>query len=275
MPDHRKAAVMADRRARWMARLALLTAAAPVILLVAVAGVRASLALLLIGAAGSAAMLAGAWWFLSHRGFARWAGAVVVVAAPVTVCLLYARQQLIGVVVVVAVLWAAMVACGRDALARVKRDHAARDVPPPRRPFLIMNPRSGGGKVGRFELERRARELGAEVLLLSGGTVDVAAEARRAIARGADLVGVAGGDGTQALVAAVAAECGVPFLVIAAGTRYHFALDLGLDRNDPATGLTALTDGVELRVDLARAGDRVFVNNASFGAYAEVVRRPE
>jgi len=275
MPDHRKAAVMADRRARWMARLALLTAAAPVILLVAVAGVRASLALLLIGAAGSAAMLAGAWWFLSHRGFARWAGAVVVVAAPVTVCLLYARQQLIGVVVVVAVLWAAMVACGRDALARVKRDHAARDVPPPRRPFLIMNPRSGGGKVGRFELERRARELGAEVLLLSGGTVDVAAEARRAIARGADLVGVAGGDGTQALVAAVAAECGVPFLVIAAGTRNHFALDLGLDRNDPATGLTALTDGVELRVDLARAGDRVFVNNASFGAYAEVVRRPE
>ena len=55
------------------------------------------------------------------------------------------------------------------------------------------------------------------------------------------------GDGTQALVAGITAEHGLPFLVISAGTRNHFALDLGLDREDPATCLDALTDGEELR----------------------------
>ena len=145
----------------------------------------------------------------------------------------------------------------------------------PRRPFLIMNPRSGGGKVTKFGLQDKAQTLGAEVALLEGpGTVDVAALARQAVADGADLLGVAGGDGTQALVAGIAAEHGLPFLVISAGTRNHFALDLGLDREDPATCLDALTDGVELRVDLGIIGKRTFVNNASFGAYAEVVRSP-
>jgi diacylglycerol kinase family enzyme len=151
----------------------------------------------------------------------------------------------------------------------------ARAAPAPKRPFLIMNPRSGGGKVTKFGLKDKAEALGAEVALLEGpGVVDVAALARRAVAGGADLLGVAGGDGTQALVAGIAAEHGLPFLVISAGTRNHFALDLGLDREDPATCLDALTDGEELRIDLGIIGDRTFVNNASFGAYAEVVRSP-
>lgn len=121
----------------------------------------------------------------------------------------------------------------------------------------------------------KAEELGAEVVVLDPAhPQDVAALARRAVDEGADLLGVAGGDGTQALVAGVAAERGIPFLVISAGTRNHFALDLGLDREDPSTCLEALTDGVELRVDLGYVGDRVFVNNASFGAYAAVVQSP-
>ena len=62
--------------------------------------------------------------------------------------------------------------------------------------------------------------------------------------------------------------------MISAGTRNHFALDLGLDRDDPAACLDALTDGEELRVDLGVIAGRTFVNNASFGAYAEVVRSP-
>jgi len=86
-----------------------------------------------------------------------------------------------------------------------------------------------------------------------------------AVDGGADLLGVAGGDGTQALVAGIASGRDVPTMVISAGTRNHFALDLGLDRDDPAACLDALTDGVELRIDLALIGDRTFVNNASFG----------
>src|SRR5262249_33328224 len=84
-----------------------------------------------------------------------------------------------------------------------------------------------------------------------------------------------GGDGTQALVAGIAAEHDLPFLVISAGTRNHFAMDLGLDRENPAACLDALTGGgVEQRIDLGIIGDRTFVNNASFGAYAEVVESP-
>jgi len=138
-----------------------------------------------------------------------------------------------------------------------------------------MNPKSGGGKVEKFELKRKAEELGAEVFLIGGPEqVSIAEVARRAVASGADLLGAAGGDGTQALVAGVAAEHGIPFMVIAAGTRNHFALDLGLDRDNPAACLDALSDGVELRVDLGVIGGRTFVNNVSFGAYAEIVETP-
>ena len=42
----------------------------------------------------------------------------------------------------------------------------------------------------------------------------------------------------------------------------------------PAACLAALSDGVDLRVDLGMIGGRVFVNNASFGAYAEIVETP-
>ena len=149
------------------------------------------------------------------------------------------------------------------------------DAPPPKRPFLIMNPRSGGGKVGRFALKAKAEALGAEVALLEGpGGERCGPLAREAVAAGADLLGVAGGDGTQALVAGIAAEHDIPLLVISAGTRNHFALDLGLDREDPSRCLDALTDGVELRVDLGFIGERPFVNNASFGAYAAMVQSP-
>jgi diacylglycerol kinase family enzyme len=75
-------------------------------------------------------------------------------------------------------------------------------------------------------------------------------------------------------VAQVAAEHDVPFLVISAGTRNHFALDLGLNREDPAACLAGLRDGVEARIDLGEINGRPFVNNASFGAYAEIVDNP-
>jgi diacylglycerol kinase family enzyme len=259
---------------RWMARLALVTAAAATVLVLAVAGVRGSISLILVGLIGMAVALAAAWWFLTHRGVLRWLAGAVVVLAPLTVAVLFAMASLIWVVVLFCVLWAAALAAGRRALAVATPPGPAEyDTPPPSRPYLIMNPRSGGGKVERFGLVERARALGAEVFLLEG-QVDVLELARRAVRDGADLLGVAGGDGTQALVASVAAEHGLPFMVISAGTRNHFALDLGLDRENPANCLDAFTDGVELRVDLGLIGDRTFVNNASFGAYAAVVQSP-
>jgi diacylglycerol kinase family enzyme len=262
--------------ARWLARLSFAAAAAAVVLVLAAAGLRGSLGLILFGAAGSAAGLAAAWGCLTHRGVVRWLLGAVVVLAPAAVLVLFARADLLWAVIACGLLWAGAIAAGRRALtlsapAQAPAEH---DTPPPRRPFLIMNPRSGGGKVERFALVDRARALGAEVYVLDGPDVDVEQLARQALRNGADLLGVAGGDGTQALVAGIAAAGDVPFMVISAGTRNHFALDLGLDRENPATCLDALTDGVEMRVDLGRIGDRTFVNNASFGAYASVVRSP-
>ena len=138
-------------------------------------------------------------------------------------------------------------------------------------PVLICNLKSGGGKVEKFGLMDLARDAGVEVVLLEPG-LDLAQLARDAIARGADALGMAGGDGSQALVASIAIENNVPFVCISAGTRNHFALDLGLNREDPRTGMVALRDGVERRVDYAMVGDRLFVNNVSLGVYATIVQ---
>jgi diacylglycerol kinase family enzyme len=230
-----------------------------------------------VGLGAAAVSLAAAYSALSHRGLWRWLALVAFVLAPLAVIIVYAFAALLWVALVSAALWLLTATTARSALAIGQPDwhmpeHAA--TPPAAHPFLIMNPRSGGGKVGKFDLKRRAEALGASVFLIDGGKVDVAAVAEDAIAGGADLLGVAGGDGTQGLVAGIAADHGIPFMVITAGTRNHFALDLGLDRDDPAACLDALSDGVDLLVDLGEVGGRTFVNNASFGAYAEVVDTP-
>ena len=262
---------------RWLARGAVAAVVLAMLATVAFA-LMDGFRLLVTAALGVVLMVASAWWFLTHRGLARWVALALVVLTPLLLGFLFIRAHLLWTVLLVLGLLGAAAGAGREALAR---DHVAEpmpehDVPPPARPFIVMNPRSGGGKVGRFGLKEKAEQLGAEVALLEGpGPVDVAALAREAVEQGADLLGVAGGDGTQALVAGVAAEHGLPFLVISAGTRNHFALDLGLDREDPSTCLAALTDdAVELHVDLGLIAGRTFVNNASFGAYAEVVQSP-
>ncbi|MGW3244573.1 diacylglycerol/lipid kinase family protein [Streptomyces sp. NPDC001070] len=262
---------------RWLARLALAAAGAAVALPLAFAGLR-SITLVAAGLGGTAVTAAGAWWVLTRRGVIRALAVLLTVVTPLAVLVYYGTANLLWVVITSLALWALAVAAGRTAVratraheARVRERMAAR----PRRPFLIMNPRSGGGKVGTFGLREKAEALGARVVLLDPEhPQDVAELARQAADEGADLLGVAGGDGTQALVAGVAAERGLPFLVICAGTRNHFAMDLGLDRANPAACLDALTDGVELRVDLGYVGDRPFVNNVSFGAYAAVVQSP-
>jgi len=266
----------ASPRSRWLARLALLLAVVAAVLPLAAAGLRGAVGLVLVGGAALVAVAAGLWWFLTHRGVVRVLAGALVVLAPVVLVVSFVRAGLLWVVLVDVALWAASGASGRAAFSELVTEHAPQEypTPPPRRPFLIMNPKSGGGKVDKFGLVSRARELGAEVALLDRPGVDVAELARAAVADGADLLGVAGGDGTQALVAGIAAEHGVPFMVLSAGTRNHFALDLGLDRENPAAGLEALTDGVELHIDLGTINGRTFVNNASFGVYATVVQSP-
>ena len=97
--------------------------------------------------------------------------------------------------------------------------------------------------------------------------------AAEAVADGADALGVAGGDGSLAIVAAAACEHGLPFVCVPMGTRNHFALDLGLNRNDVLGALDALTEGVERRIDVAEVNGRLFLNNVSLGIYGDAVRQ--
>ena len=137
--------------------------------------------------------------------------------------------------------------------------------------YLIVNPRSGTGSPSAEELRDAAQQRGVTVHLLKDGD-DLPELARRS---GADMLGMAGGDGSLAAVAEVAIEQDVPFVVVPFGTRNHLARDLGLDRDDPLAALAAFDDGVERRVDVGRAGDRLFLNNVSLGLYALLVHRRE
>jgi len=144
---------------------------------------------------------------------------------------------------------------------------------PPRQPVLFVNPRSGGGKAARARLPERAREMGIEAVILEPGQ-DLDALAGAAVAAGADMLGMAGGDGSLAVVAAAAAAHGIPFACVPAGTRNHFALDLGVNRHDVTGALEAFTCGVERRIDAAAVNGRMFLNNVSLGIYGDAVRSP-
>ncbi len=139
-------------------------------------------------------------------------------------------------------------------------------------PALIINRWSGGGKAGAVDLESAAEGAGIRVIMLERGD-DIVQLAGEAVDAGADAIGAAGGDGSLGLVAGVAMDRGVSFFCVPVGTRNHFALDLGLDRDDPLSALDAIRDGEELLIDVGMAADRPFLNNVSFGIYAEAVHR--
>ncbi len=136
--------------------------------------------------------------------------------------------------------------------------------------LLVVNPRSGSGGTSAEELVAEARTLGIDVheLREDEDPGDVARASR------AEVLGMAGGDGSLAAVADVALERDVPFVCVPFGTRNHFARDLGLDRNDPLRALRAF-GGPERRIDVGRADRRLFLNNVSLGVYARLVHRRE
>jgi diacylglycerol kinase family enzyme len=136
---------------------------------------------------------------------------------------------------------------------------------------LVINPRSGSDSPSADELAAAAENLGVEPHLLAEGE-DPGDAAR---VSGAEILGMAGGDGSLAPVAQVALDTGAAFVCIPFGTRNHFARDLGLDRNDPLGALEAFAGGTERLVDVGRVAERLFLNNVSFGAYAQLVHERE
>jgi diacylglycerol kinase family enzyme len=262
---------------RATAWLALVMLAAAVALLIAGA-VRNWLWVILALAGLLVAAVAG-WYVVSRVGAVRWLSLLVAAAAAVLLIFsLVVADVRWPLAIVACLLGAASVGCARVALGRTSRAVRAASHPAPAVPggsrVLIINPKSGGGKATRFRLEDECRARGIEPMVLRPGD-DLVRLAETAIAGGARVIGMAGGDGSQALVATVAAAHGIPHVVVPAGTRNHFALDLGLDRDDVVGALDAFARGTQRRIDLAEVNGRVFVNNASLGIYAEVVQSPQ
>ncbi|MGY1670505.1 diacylglycerol/lipid kinase family protein [Geodermatophilus sp. SYSU D00710] len=215
-----------------------------------------------------ALVAAGAWEGVLRRGWGRVAGLAVAGAALAGGALLLADEGYRSTLLLLAlgtVVWhGAARSAFRPAVALPPAER-------PRQPVVVVNPRSGDGRAARTGLADAARERGITVLELGPGE-DLTALVRSAVDAGADAVGMAGGDGSQAVVAALAADAGLPYACIPAGTRNHFAVDLGVDRSDVVGALDALVDGDERVVDLAEVNGRVFVNNVSLGVYAEAVQ---
>lgn len=224
-----------------------------------------------VAAAGIA--LSAVWIFLTNRRW-RWA-ALLAAVAMVFGGIATLRVAHAGAGSVAVLLAGTVLGGGLGFLAlRQEAEHAVRDrwrdVPGASHPVLLMNPNSGGGKVERFRLVDACAARGIDAVVLHPGD-DLGTLARNAARAGADAIGMAGGDGSQAVVAAVAAEHAIPFVCVPAGTRNHFALDLGVQRDDVVGALDAFGESRETTIDLATVNGRVFVNNVSLGLYGSMV----
>jgi diacylglycerol kinase family enzyme len=248
-------------------------------LVVTVTGLVQRPLVLLVALAGLGVAIAAVAYALTRAGARRAVAAVVAVGAmgaPLALVAAYGRlPQLLVLIALVALAGAAArYGLGRDIRSLRSGPTPGVAVGPATRPVLLLNPNSGGGKVERFHLVEEASRRGITPIVLAPGD-DLRGLAEQAVARGADVLGMAGGDGSQALVADVAMRHGVGFVCVPAGTRNHLAMDLGLDRDDVVGGLEAFGAAVERRIDLGLIDQRVFVNNVSIGLYAKIVQSPE
>jgi Diacylglycerol kinase catalytic domain len=211
--------------------------------------------------------LAVAWLGILRRGGRRLLGMLVaVLLLGVATATMLSGGNGLALIAVVA-FFALGVGGAREAFRPARE---LRRAEPPGHAVLFVNPRSGDGKAAKANLVEEARRRGIETREL-GRSDDLERLVREAVGKGADGLAMAGGDGSQALVASIAAEHDLPYACIPSGTRNHFALDLGVDREDVVGALDAFVDGGERLVDLGEVNGRVFVNNVSLGVYAAAV----
>ncbi|TVS19106.1 MAG: sphingosine kinase [Planctomycetaceae bacterium] len=141
--------------------------------------------------------------------------------------------------------------------------------------LVLLNTRAGTASQDLADQVRKefvAMQAQAEVCETTGEELERLA--RGAAARDFDAVVAAGGDGTVSTIAAALAGTATPLGILPLGTWNHFARDLGLPL-DLTAAVRTIALGRPLEVDVARVNGRVFVNNASIGLYAHVVRRRE
>jgi hypothetical protein len=209
--------------------------------------------------------VAAAWWALLRRGSARIIGAGASAALTVgAVLLVVLERRLLEDVLILAGISLSLAAARALYATHAKLPAAGRPV----RPVVFYNPKSGDGNAERFDVAGEARARGIEPIELQRGD-DLATIVREAIARGADALGIAGGDGSQAIVAAIAAEHGLPYVCIPAGTRNETSAVV-LVSNGPHRLGRVLGSGTRPRLDTGQLGITVIGSHDRGG---EAVKR--
>lgn len=139
---------------------------------------------------------------------------------------------------------------------------------------MIVNEHAGGRPGDMATRIRTAlTEVGVPGRIESCAPATLPTRLREALADGATTVGVAGGDGTMRTAAQLLAGAGVTLAPFPAGTLNHFAQRLKLQ--SAADTAAAIAAGRARAISVGRVNDDVFLNTATFGLYADVLRRRE
>jgi diacylglycerol kinase family enzyme len=136
---------------------------------------------------------------------------------------------------------------------------------------VIINQKAGSaGDTSRRAVEDSCARLGLDARIVAVRGQDIRKAAEEAAETGDALI-AAGGDGTVSTVASVAVRAGATFGVIPLGTLNHFAKDAGIPL-DVEAAVAAIAGGHVVALDTGELNGRTFVNNASVGFYARIVR---
>lgn len=137
---------------------------------------------------------------------------------------------------------------------------------------LVVNPASGSG-TGERVLKHVEKALPAAEIVSLTPQDDVTRVLQDAASR-AEVLGIAGGDGTVATAAGVALSADKPLAVFPAGTFNHFAKQIGCATTEQT--VAALRAGTLEMVDVVTLnGDTTLLNTASIGAYPRFVETRE
>jgi diacylglycerol kinase family enzyme len=134
---------------------------------------------------------------------------------------------------------------------------------------VFLNPTSGPGETTADDLQ----VVFPGQLIVPCEAAEIPKQVAAALPDGPDFIGVAGGDGTLRCAAEVLLDTGVPFLPVPAGTRNHFAREVGIDDFEAAR--RAVTSGELRPVDVGEVNGRCFLNNSSLGVYPKLVQLRE
>lgn len=140
-------------------------------------------------------------------------------------------------------------------------------------PVIVNGSAGAAGSPDPEALSAAFRDAGlqARVNTFAPGE-DIRELARRALKKRPPVIVAAGGDGTVSAVADMVRGTGTALGVVPAGTLNHFAKDLGIPL-DPAQALRVIAAGRRVAVDVGEVNGRGFINNASLGLYADLVRK--